>query len=121
MEPEIQETTTSLAISVVIPTWNGLHLLRENLPAVQQAAQRYRDKTGHATETIVVDDGSQDGTAIRLPLEFPEVRIVNRKRNAGFAAACNTGFGACRFPIVALLNNDVRIEKNYFLAQAPPF
>ena len=121
MEPEIQETTTSLAISVVIPTWNGLHLLRENLPAVQQATQFYRDKTGHATETIVVDDGSQDGTAIRLPLEFPEVRIVNRKRNAGFSAACNTGFGTCRFPIVALLNNDVRIEKKYFLSLAPHF
>ena len=121
MEPKIQKTTTSLAISVVIPTWNGLHLLRENLPAVQQATQLYRNETGYATETIVIDDGSQDETATRLPLEFPEVRIVNRKCNAGFSAACNTGFSKCHFPIIALLNNDVRIEKNYFLAQALHF
>ena len=121
LKPEIQEPATSLAVSIVIPTWNGLHLLRENLPSVQEAARLYRSRTGCPTEIIVVDDGSQDETASTIPSEFPEVQIINRERNEGFSAACNTGFAKCRFPVVALLNNDVRIEENYFLYHALHF
>ncbi|MCH8819146.1 MAG: glycosyltransferase [Acidobacteria bacterium] len=111
----------SADLSIVIPTSNGLDLLRENLPSVQGAAERYHLETGHLTEIIVVDDGSHDGTREILPAEFPDVSMVTRQRNEGFAKACNTGFEAARFPLVALLNNDVRIEEDYFLYQTLHF
>ncbi len=39
-----------------------------------------------------------------------KVIAVEHKRNLGFCAACQTGFMNARFPIVLLLNSDVRLE-----------
>ena len=108
-------------VSIVVPSWNGLHLLRENLPSIVFAARTYRLKTGCPTEIIVVDDGSQDETEKVLPREFPQVRLVAKQKNQGFAVACNTGFEHCRFPLVSLLNNDVRIQRHYLIHQARHF
>jgi GT2 family glycosyltransferase len=108
-------------ISIVIPSWNGLDLLRECLPSVAEAASRYCQVTGAPVEIIVSDDGSTDETVCRLPEEFPAVRLVTRPRNEGFAAACNAGFAACRYPLVGLLNNDVWLHPDYFLFQAAHF
>ncbi len=111
----------SADLSIVIPSCNGLHLLRENLPSVQKAAQHYHLKSGYKTEIIVVDDGSQDETCEALPVDFPDVFLMARRHNEGFAKACNTGFEGAGFPLVALLNNDVRIEEGYFVYQALHF
>ncbi|RPI28485.1 MAG: glycosyltransferase family 2 protein [Acidobacteria bacterium] len=108
-------------LSIVIPTWNGLELLRECLPSVLKAAARYRHSTRASTEIIVVDDGSRDETLSRLPAEFPEVCLVVRPVNGGFAVACNDGFARCRYPLIGLLNNDVWIDENYFIHQAAHF
>jgi len=109
------------SLSIVIPTWNGLDLLRECLPSVLAAAGAYRAKTGVSTELIVVDDGSRDDTVSRLPLEFPEVYLVAKPSNEGFAAACNEGFARCRYALIGLLNNDVWVDEDYFLRQAEHF
>ncbi len=39
-----------------------------------------------------------------------KVIAVEHERNLGFCAACQTGFMNARFPIVLLLNSDVRLE-----------
>jgi GT2 family glycosyltransferase len=106
---------------VVIPSWNGLHLLRRNLPSVLEAVRFYTARTGAAVEVLVVDDGSDDDTVNVLPEEFPSVQLVARKENSGFAIACNSGFKRCRYPLVALLNNDVRIQRDYLVHKAPHF
>ena len=56
-------------VSIVIVTWNGRQHLETCLAAV--AAQ-----TGVAAETIVVDNGSTDGTAEFVRARFPWVRVV---------------------------------------------
>lgn len=104
-----------MGLSIVIPTWNGIHLLRENLPSVVTAAQRFSAQTGSPYEIIVVDDASSDDTRSKVPEEFPGVTLVEREVNGGFSAACNSGFRLCRHPVVALLNNDVRVVEDYFL------
>ena len=38
-------------ISIVIPSWNGLDLLRGCLPSVLAAARCYTDQTGAPTES----------------------------------------------------------------------
>jgi len=109
------------SLSIVIPTWNGLDLLRVCLPSVLAAASAYRTKTGAPTELIVVDDGSRDHTVSLLPLEFPGVCLVAKPTNEGFAAACNEGFRRCRFTLIGLLNNDVWVDQDYFVRQAEHF
>ncbi len=108
-------------LSIVIPTCNGLHLLRENLPSVEAAARTHQRETGGLTEIIVVDDGGRDETARAIPSEFPDVYLITRQRNQGFAITCNVGLKSSRFPWVALLNNDVRVEEDYFVYQTLHF
>lgn len=108
-------------VSIVIPTWNGLALLRETLPSVCKAADVYGLESGCRTEILVVDDGGEDATGDVLPAEFPRVRLIVSPSNRGFAAACNLGFEHAGYPLVALLNNDVKVEPDYLLHQAPHF
>ncbi|HSR66885.1 MAG TPA: glycosyltransferase [Acidobacteriota bacterium] len=108
-------------LSIVIPTWNGLHLLRENLPSVLRAAEFFQRRNARPWEIIVVDDGGEDETPQALPLEFPQVELIRRPVNGGFSPACNSGFEHCRYPLVALLNNDVQVEDDYFVHLASHF
>jgi len=85
------------------------------------AARRFEAATGAVTELIISDDGSRDDTAEQLPREFPTLQVVRNETNRGFAAACNQGFAVCRYPVVALLNNDVEISPEYFVHMAAHF
>jgi GT2 family glycosyltransferase len=48
------------AVSIVIPTWNGLELLKRFLPSVIAAAVQYSKEFQAPTEIVIVDDGSVD-------------------------------------------------------------
>ena len=104
-------------VSVVIPTWNGLPLLMEYLPSVREALENYPG----TWECLVVDDGGTDATARELPGLFPAARYVGRERNGGFSAAANTGFDAARHELVLLLNNDIRVSRDFLLPLAARF
>ena len=98
-------------ISIVIPTWRGRHLLEEYLPSVTAAADFYRSARKADTEIIVVEDAGGDDTIPWLRLHYGDsVRALEHERNLGFCSACQTGFTNARFPIVLLLNNDVRLK-----------
>jgi GT2 family glycosyltransferase len=93
-------------ISVVIPNWNGERFLRVCLPAL--AAQTCRD-----FETIVVDNGSSDGSLRYLETLGPQARVIRNPDNLGFAAAANQGARAADGRFVALLNNDTEPEPDW--------
>jgi len=96
-------------VSVVIPTWNGCAMLRAALASLR--AQTFRD-----FETIVVDNGSSDGTAAMIRSEFPDTVVVAFPANRGFAVAVNAGIHAARGHYVALLNNDAEAEPEWLAA-----
>lgn len=101
-------------VSIVIPNWNGRHLLERFLPSVLGAASEYRRAAGAACEIIIVDDGSTDDTVDWLEKVFEhELSWLRRRRNGGFAVACNAGFRVARHPLLLLLNNDVEIETGF--------
>ncbi len=105
-------------VSIIIPTYNGRSLLGTCLPSVRGAL---RAAEGCATEILVVDDASTDGTAEWLAREHPEVRCIRRERNGGFAAAVNAGFAAARGRWVALVNNDVVLDPDWLRAAGGHF
>lgn len=86
-------------ISVVIVTWNGLRHLDACLDAI--AAQ-----TGVRAETILVDNGSTDGSVEHVRAHHPWVRVLALDENRGFAGGNNAGVAIARGRLVALLNND---------------
>ena len=91
------------AISVVIPTWNGLPLIKKYLTGILNSLDSYQGQT----EVIVVDDGSIDRTTDVLHYFYPEVTVVTSLKNSGFGSACNQGVAAANHNLVLLLNNDV--------------
>ncbi|MBI2822072.1 MAG: glycosyltransferase family 2 protein [Acidobacteria bacterium] len=104
--------------SIIVPSWNGLALLKQFLPPLLEEVQRYRQETGCRAEVVVVDDASSDGT-----LEFLEplpVRALARRVRGGFSGACNAGIDAARYPLVILLNNDVRVAPGFVAALLEP-
>jgi GT2 family glycosyltransferase len=98
-------------VSIVIPTWRGRHLLEAYLGSVITAEDFYRRRHGGSTEIIVVEDAGGDDTIRWLNSQYAgRVAVLEHDRNSGFCAACQTGFLHARYPVVLLLNNDVRLE-----------
>jgi GT2 family glycosyltransferase len=98
-------------VSIVIPTWRGKHLLEAYLPSVIAAADFYQKNHNANIEIIVVEDAGGDDTVPWLKSKYSDTLILlEHRQNQGFCAACQTGFEHARYPIVLLLNNDVRLK-----------
>ncbi len=96
-------------VTVVIPNWNGERFLGLCLDSLRN--QSYGD-----FETILVDNGSVDGSTDLVEERFPEVRVVSLDVNRGIAAAFNAGIRASRAEYVALLNNDTEQDPGWLEA-----
>ena len=90
-------------------TWNG----RQHLEACLRAAE---SQEGVSAETVVVDNGSTDGTADFVRQRFPRVRLVVLDRNRGFAGGNNAGVREAHGALVALLNNDTVADRGWLRA-----
>jgi glycosyltransferase involved in cell wall biosynthesis len=84
--------------SVIIPTYNRRLLLARALESVR--GQVFRD-----FETIVVDDGSTDGTAEYLATLCATITTI-RQQNGGPSAARNAGARVARGEYLAFLDSD---------------
>lgn len=93
-------------VTVIIPTFNGAHLLPTCLDSVLR--QTFRD-----FEIVVVDDASTDDTHALLARAYPSVRVITQATHRGFAAAVNAGIRQARGDIIALLNNDTEAEPTW--------
>jgi GT2 family glycosyltransferase len=86
-------------VSVVVPTYQGLHHLERFLPSLQEQTLPH--------ELVVVDNASTDGTREFLSEGWPHVRVISFPENRGFGKAANAGVEAASAGIVVLLNNDI--------------
>lgn len=108
----------ALRLSVVIPTYNRRELLAKTLDSLA----RVRVAPGEM-EVIVVDDGSQDGTAEALARRkdpFP-LRVLRHESSQGPAAARNRGAAAARGEILGFLDSDVTVDPGWWQAAKPHF
>jgi GT2 family glycosyltransferase len=94
-------------ISVVIVNWNRRDLLRTCLESL-------RLQDGVVFETIVVDNGSTDGSP-DIAREFGAA-VIRNEANRGFCAANNQGIAAANGEFVALLNNDAEADPGWLAA-----
>ncbi|HEX6289168.1 MAG TPA: glycosyltransferase family 2 protein [Herpetosiphonaceae bacterium] len=85
-------------VSVIVVTWNGLHVLRDCLAALA------RQTLPH--ELIVVDNGSHDATGAWLAQHAPQAKVIALLRNLGFAGGNNVGLRTATGEYLVLLNND---------------
>lgn len=91
-------------LSVVVPVYNesgNLQPLVEEIEQALSARMRF--------EVVVVDDGSDDGTAEELSglaATRPWLRVKTHQRNRGQSAAIRTGVQAAFSSVVAVLDGD---------------
>jgi GT2 family glycosyltransferase len=93
-------------VSAIVLNWNGKHFLRECLDSLR--SQAFQD-----FETILVDNGSADGSVEYVRRQFPEVHVIALSYNAGFAGGNNVGVRASTGQYVALLNNDTKAHPQW--------
>ena len=86
-------------VKVVIANWNGKKFLSQVLEAL-------RHQTFKRFSTLIVDNGSTDGSLDLISVHFPEVDILPLERNIGFSAANNLAIKSVSQEYIALLNND---------------
>jgi hypothetical protein len=60
-------------------------------------------------EVIMVDNCSADGTGQLTRQQFPQVRLIENRRNLGFARAINQAFRESRGEFLLLLNPDIQV------------
>jgi len=91
-------------ITVIIPNYNGKHYLKTCLESVRMQ--------NHLQEVILVDNGSNDGSADFIKNNYPEFTLIENEINLGFAAAVNQGIKTSRTDYLLVLNTDVELEHN---------
>ncbi len=105
------------SVSIVIPNYNGKHLLEKYLPSVFTAAENADTEF----EVIVIDDGSKDDSIVFILENYQKVKLLINNRNRGFSYTCNHGIREAKYELILLLNSDVKLTPDYFEHQWPYF
>jgi GT2 family glycosyltransferase len=100
-----------MIIYIVIPVHNRIRFTEECLSSL-------RDQSYNNFKTIVVDDGSSDGTFEMIKKEFPEIILLRGNGNLWWTGAINKGIqhvlSICNpEDYILVLNNDLTVPKDY--------
>jgi GT2 family glycosyltransferase len=90
-------------VSIVVLSWNTSDLLAACLSSLRAVADEL------PFELIVVDNGSEDGSADRTAREFSEAHLIRNAVNEGYAQGNNTGAASARGEYLLLLNSDTEV------------
>ena len=103
-----------MKLSVIIPVYNEVGNIEEILKRVKA--------TQKASEIIVVDDGSQDGTRdILKNLDGKEnVRVILHEKNQGKGAAVRTGMDAAQGEIMLIQDADLEYDPRDYATLLQP-
>ncbi|HEM49420.1 MAG TPA: glycosyltransferase family 2 protein, partial [Caldithrix sp.] len=93
-------------ITIVIPHYNGIDILRDCLQSLFK-------NTFTDFITLVIDNGSSDGSQEFVKQEFPQVKLIENEINLGYAGGCNQGIQMSDSPYILLLNNDTVMPENF--------
>ena len=93
-------------VSIIIVNWNGIKHLPTCLDTLQR--QTFRD-----FETILVDNGSSDGSVELLQQSYQWVKLVKLGHNTGFSGGNNEGLKHASADYIVVLNNDTEAEPSW--------
>jgi len=97
-----------IELSVIIVNYNVCHFLKLCLQSVEKSSRNL------AVEIIVVDNNSSDGSCEMILRDYPEITLIQNKKNLGFAKANNQGVAKANGKYVLILNPDTFVTENTF-------
>ncbi|HEY2146285.1 MAG TPA: glycosyltransferase family 2 protein [Pirellulales bacterium] len=107
LEPQRRPIRAETLVSVVLPVFNEVRVLRTLLGRVRQTLRAL----GMRSEIIFVDDGSTDGSGRvldQMAARSEQVRVVHFSRNFGHQAAVQAGLRFARGNAVVLMDSDLQ-------------
>lgn len=98
-----------MILTLLIPNYNGRHLLEKNLPTVYSSLIY----AGIDYNIIIVDDASSDTSVEFINTVYPEIKVLKNRINKGFSYTCNRGIKEAEGDLLLLLNSDVKLTRDY--------
>lgn len=95
-------------ISVIIVNYNVEYFLEQCLNSVFAALKEVRG------EVLVVDNDSIDRSVAMVREKFPQVKLIENKKNSGFSKANNQAIKQAKGTYILLLNPDTVVEEDTF-------
>lgn len=93
-----------LPVSVIIVNYKTPDLTLKALRALYASSQL-------PAQIILVDNASEDNTPELVRVEFPQVEVIENKKNLGFAGGNNLGIKQSTQPYIWFLNSDTETGK----------
>jgi len=90
-------------VSFVVVTWNRREALASCLRSLRLQARP-------DCETVIVDNGSTDGTAELVAASFPDMKLIRSPEDLGVASGRNLGIGAAAGDYLILIDDDACFE-----------
>lgn len=94
-------------VSIIVVNYNGKEFLKDCLDSLHNLNYQ-TDKL----EIIMVDNGSSDNSLDYTEKKFPAVKIIINNKN-NYTKANNLGIKAAKGDYIALINNDIKVDKNW--------
>lgn len=93
-------------ITILVLNYNGKKWLQQLLPTVKKI--KYPK-----LEVLIVNNGSTDDSAKFLKENYPKFKVLEIKKNCGYAGANNFGAKKARGKYILFLNNDTKVTPNF--------
>lgn len=94
-----------IILSIIILNWNTKKLLENLLSSICQNQPKF------PFEVIVVDNGSTDGSSQMVKKNFSQFKILENKKNLGYACGNNRAAKKVRGEYLLFLNSDTKVLK----------
>ena len=94
-------------VSIITVNYNGKEFLKDCFDSLYNL-----DYPANTLEIIMVDNSSSDGSLDYIKSHFPAVKIIINDEN-NYTKANNLGIRAAKGEYIALINNDIRVDKSW--------
>jgi len=98
--------TSGKLVSIILVSYKTRDLLKKCINSVK------KNSVGIRYEIIVVDNNSGDGSCEMIKTDYPEIILIESKKNLGFAGGNNLGFAKAKGDCILLLNPDSELHGN---------